>query len=230
MRVIAFDWDGTLLDSTASIAGSVQRAFADLGLPVPTEQAARHIIGLGLQEAMAHLWPQGNPHDYQALVAQYRHHYLSRDHELTLFAGVEAGLQQLCDAGFTLSIATGKSRVGLDRALRHSGLGAYFSYSRCADETFSKPHPAMLMQTMEYFAVSSAQVVMIGDTTHDIQMAHHANTASVAVSYGAHPREQLLACHPNVMCDDFPSVVTWLKQVWQSDFPIEHHAASSGHD
>lgn len=214
MQVIAFDWDGTLLDSTANIATSVQAAFADLDLPVPSDQAARHIIGLGLQEAMAYLWPQGQPHDYQALVARYRHHYLSRDHELALFAGVPEGLARLCEAGFTLSIATGKSRVGLERALTHSDLRQWFSYSRCADETFSKPHPAMLEQTMDYFGVTAAHMVMVGDTTHDIQMAHNAKMASVAVNYGAHPQAQLLACKPSVLCENFPAVIDWLCQVW----------------
>lgn len=190
-ELIVFDWDGTLMDSAGMIADSVQAAARDLGLEPPTDERARHIIGLGLGDALRHALPDLPEDHYGELVERYRHHYLSRDHQLVLFAGAATLVRQLAEDGYRLGVATGKSRVGLDRALAHSGLGACFHATRCADECHSKPHPQMIEELMEEFAVPPAATLMIGDTTHDLLMAHNARVDAVAVSYGAHPRATL---------------------------------------
>jgi phosphoglycolate phosphatase len=190
--LIVFDWDGTLIDSTALIAGSVQLAAADLGLPIPSDEDAQHIIGLGLLQAMAWLFPDLAADRYQELIERYRVHYLKRDSEIALFKDVRELLVALRADGYLLAVATGKARQGLDRALLLADLVSYFDATRCADETFSKPHPQMLMELMDELMVEPARVLMIGDTTHDLQMAANAGTAAVAVTCGAHPREQLL--------------------------------------
>jgi phosphoglycolate phosphatase len=202
-ELIVFDWDGTLMDSAAMIVDSVQAAARDLGLEPPSEERARHIIGLGLVDALRHALPDLPEDHYPELVERYRHHYLSRDHELVLFAGADALIRQLAENGFRLGVATGKSRKGLDRALVHTGLGDLFHGTRCADECHSKPHPQMIEELMDELAVSPAQTLMIGDTTHDLLMAHNAGVAAVAVSYGAHPWDALetvasLYCAPSV--------------------------------
>ena len=143
-ELVVFDWDGTLLDSTGAIVRAIQAACADLDLPVPSRAQASHVIGLGLGDAMRHAVPDLKPENYQAMIDRYRFHYLSGDHELSLFAGVPQMLARLQAAGHVLAVATGKSRLGLERALDHSGLRPYFSASRCADECHSKPHPQML--------------------------------------------------------------------------------------
>ena len=210
--LIVFDWDGTLMDSAATIASSVQAAARDLGLEPPSDERARHIIGLGLEDALRHAMPNLPGERYGELSDRYRHHYLSRDHELVLFAGVEALLEELLGAGHLLAVATGKSRLGLNRALEVSGLGPRFHATRCADECFSKPHPQMLEELMEEFGTVPEATLMIGDTSHDVQMAHNAGVPAVAVSYGAHPRSGLDALSPLQCLDSVPELAAWLKQ------------------
>lgn len=191
-ELVVFDWDGTLLDSAGAIVLAIQAACRDLELPVPEDSRARHVIGLGLEDAMRHAVPDLPADRYPAMIDRYRHHYLSGDHQLTLFAGVPQMLMRLQAAGHILAIATGKSRVGLDRALDHSGLRPLFQASRCADECHSKPHPQMLDELMAEFGVSAASTVMIGDTSHDLLMASNAGVDALAVTYGAHPHAHLL--------------------------------------
>lgn len=209
-ELIVFDWDGTLLDSASAIVEAIQSACRDLGIPEPSDARARHVIGLGLSDAMRHAVPELAPDDYGRMVERYRHHYLSRDHELRLFEGVEGMLAQLAEAGFLLAVATGKSRIGLDRALRTSGLGPRFVASRCADECFSKPHPQMLEELMDELAVDPERTIMIGDTTHDLQMARNAGVDSIGVAYGAHPRAALEALTPRVIANEIAELQAWL--------------------
>ncbi|MBR0565727.1 HAD-IIIA family hydrolase [Azoarcus sp. L1K30] len=210
--LIVFDWDGTILDSAAAIVRSILAACRDLGLPEPSEERARYVIGLGLGDALRHAVPALSEDQYPRMVERYRHHYLAADHELTLFPGVAGTIEWLVGQGRYLAVATGKSRVGLNRALAHSGLGRFFNSTRCADECFSKPHPAMLEQLMEEFDVPPSRTLMIGDTTHDLQMAKNAGAAGLAVSFGAHPVEALLAETP-VACVATPAELdAWLRK------------------
>jgi len=208
--LLVFDWDGTLMDSAGAIVSSIQAACRDLGLPEASDARARHIIGLGLNEAIAELLPQMEAADYPQFTERYRHHFLGQDHEIPLFPGVQAAISGLRDAGFMLAVATGKSRRGLDRALQHSGLGEFFQGSRCADESFSKPHPAMLLELMDEFDFAPGQTLMIGDTSHDLQMADNAGVASLAAAYGAHPKDALLAFSPLACADSFDELALWL--------------------
>ena len=148
-ELLVFDWDGTILDSTRAIVTSMQAACRDLGLPPPSDERARQVIGLGLGEALQVAAPDLDEASYPQMAERYRHHYLSSDQDLSLFAGIPELLAELQAAGFCLAVATGKSRRGLDRALTHSGLGEFFTASRCADECFSKPHPQMLFELMD---------------------------------------------------------------------------------
>ena len=189
--LIAFDWDGTLMDSTATITSSIQRACADLGLPVPTDDRANHVIGLGLSDALAYAVPALTKDRVPQMVERYRHHYFSRDADLPLFPGVREILVALKEWGYFVAVATGKSRAGLDRALDTSGLRPLFDATRCADECRSKPDPQMLWDLGDALGVRNERVLMIGDTTHDLQMAANAGAASLAVSYGAHHEKAL---------------------------------------
>lgn len=210
-ELIVFDWDGTLMDSAGMIVHCVQAAARDLGLAPPPEARARHIIGLGLGDALRHALPDLAEEHYEELVERYRHHYLSRDHELGLFAGAAALVQALAGNGYWLGVATGKSRRGLERALEHSGIGACFHATRCADECHSKPHPQMLEELMAEFAVAPAATLMIGDTTHDLLMAQSAGVDAVAVSYGAHPRATLEAAAPRYCASSIDALAAWLR-------------------
>ncbi len=195
-ELVVFDWDGTLMDSAGAIAQALQLAAQDLGLEPPTDAAARHIIGLGLGDALRHALPNLPESRYALLSERYRHHYLSRDNELVLFDGVVELLDELAACSLPLAIATGKSRAGLSRALELTGIGPRFLGSRCADECRSKPHPQMLEELMGEFGVMPERVVMIGDTCHDLNMARNARVDGVAVTYGAHPAESLAALEP----------------------------------
>ncbi|HMK15219.1 MAG TPA: HAD-IA family hydrolase [Burkholderiales bacterium] len=209
-ELLVFDWDGTLTDSSDLIVASMQVACADLGLPVPDPRQVRHIIGLGFNEAIAYLLPELPASDYPQLVERYRHHFLSRGAPIPMFPGAIETIQQLHESGFLLAVATGKSRRGLNRDFQETGLGQYFHASRCADECFSKPHPGMLFELVEELHVDVGKTLMIGDTTHDMQMAQSAGVASLAVSYGAHPREKLLALSPLACVNDTLELQQWL--------------------
>jgi phosphoglycolate phosphatase len=197
--LIVFDWDGTLMDSTATIVKCIQSAARDLGLSVPSDAAAAHVIGLGLSEAMQ-----------AVMLERYRYHFLTKDHELVLFKGVPSMLEELSQLGYFLAVATGKSRVGLNRALNACSLLSTFDATRCADETFSKPHPAMLQELTRELGQDMRRTVMIGDTTHDLLMANNAGAAGIAVEYGAHPVQQLQACHPIFTAKNVPELHQWL--------------------
>lgn len=211
-ELIVFDWDGTLMDSAAMIVDSVQAAARDLGLVPPSDERARHIIGLGLDAALRYALPDLPEDHYGELVERYRHHYLSRDDQLTLFAGADALVRSLSESGFRLGVATGKSRRGLDRALEHTGLGGFFHATRCADECHSKPHPQMLEELMDEFAVAPAQTLMIGDTTHDLLMARNAGVDALGVSYGAHPVEALREAAPLYCAETVDALASWLAE------------------
>lgn len=210
-ELLVFDWDGTLLDSAGAIVGAIQAACRDLDLPEPPDERARHVIGLGLGDALRHAVPDLPEARYPQMVERYRHHYLSHDHELQLFAGAAELIEELARTGFLLAVATGKSRLGLDRALDASGLGVFFQSSRCADECFSKPHPQMLEELMDEFAVPRERTLMIGDTTHDLQMARNAGVAALAVAYGAHPAAALDALAPLARLHRVEELAQWLR-------------------
>ena len=211
-ELLVFDWDGTILDSTRAIVTSMQAACRDLGLPPPSDERARQVIGLGLAEALQVAAPDLPPANYPQMAERYRHHYLSCDQDLNLFDGIPEFLADLQAQGFCLAVATGKSRRGLDRALMHSGLGKFFTASRCADESFSKPHPQMLHDLMERLLFSPGDTLMIGDTTHDLQMAKNADVAGVGVTYGAHTGEQLMALAPLALVGNVAELSAWLRE------------------
>lgn len=210
--LVVFDWDGTLLDSAGAIVQAIQAACRDIGHPPPSDDQARHVIGLGLADAMRHAAPDLPPEHYQAMVDRYRFHYLGADHRLTLFEGIPEMLADMQTAGHILAIATGKSRLGLERALDHSGLRPLFQASRCADECHSKPHPQMLEELMAEFGVVREATLMIGDTSHDLMMAQNAGVAGLAVTYGAHPHDHLLEHRPLACLHTVPELWTWLKE------------------
>lgn len=211
-RLVVFDWDGTLADSTVIIASAIQRACGDLGLPVPDERAARHVIGLGLVDALRHVAPTLPEARYPELALRYRDHYLARDPEIPLFDGVAELLRDLRDAGYMLGIATGKSRRGLDRALEQQGLRHVFHHTRCADEGRPKPDPDMLHCLMDRARVTPAQTLMIGDTSHDVALARNAGAGVLAVSYGAHALDDLRLFEHVPIVHSLAELREWLVQ------------------
>jgi phosphoglycolate phosphatase len=210
-RLLVFDWDGTLADSTGIIAAAIQQACRDLGVPTPDDVAARFVIGLGLADALRHVAPTLPAEDYPRLSERYREHYLARDPEISLFGGAREMLDELDARGFLLAIATGKSRVGLSRALAQQGLTHRFVASRCADEGFPKPHPDMLLALMERCGVAPVETLMIGDTTHDLALARNAGASSLAVSYGAHQADGFAEWSPLATVASIAELSTWLR-------------------
>jgi phosphoglycolate phosphatase len=210
--LIVFDWDGTLMDSTATIVACIQGAARDLGLPVPTHKNAAYVIGLGLHEAMEAVLPGIDSRYYPRMVERYRYHYLAQDKGLELFQGVREMLADLVRQGYFLAIATGKSRVGLNRALDVTKLLSVFDATRCADETFSKPHPAMLEELTRELGQDMRRTLMIGDTTHDLQMAINAGASGIAVHYGAHAAPELQALEPLYAASSVIDLHAWLNE------------------
>jgi phosphoglycolate phosphatase len=208
--LIAFDWDGTLFDSTNIIVHCIQQAVVDVGGAMPTDRDAAYVIGMGLMDALAHAAPDVPRERYAELGARYRHHYLARQNDLSLFDGVLPMLQDLRGRRHRLAVATGKSRRGLDEVLDTVQLKGLFDGSRTADETAGKPDPRMLHELMREFGTEPARTLMIGDTTHDLQMALNAGCASVGVTYGAHEPQGFAALRPRRVVQSVRELHDWL--------------------
>jgi phosphoglycolate phosphatase len=209
--LIVFDWDGTVMDSTAVIAGSIQAACRDLGVNIPDDETARHVIGLGLDQALRYAVPDLPEAMRPDLVERYRHHFLAQDEAIPLFEGARETIAELHDAGYQLGVATGKSRAGLERAMVATAMKNYFHATRTADQTLSKPDPAMLFELMDELGTSAERTLMVGDTTHDVQMAQNAGVDVVALGHGAHPLEQLQQLSPLALLGDFSELRAWFK-------------------
>ncbi|MFP4494762.1 MAG: HAD-IA family hydrolase [Halochromatium sp.] len=213
IELVVFDWDGTLMDSEGRIVASMQTAFTDLGLAPPPAAAVREVIGLGLEEAIRRLPGCDREETLADLIARYRYHYLVADATPTpLFDGAEALVKALHAQGRLLAVATGKSRRGLDQALDQTGLRPWFHATRCAEETFSKPHPGMLYELMDELGVTPAVTLMIGDTDYDLQMAHNAGVRAIAVGYGTQTPERLLALQPLACASSIAVLADWLRR------------------
>lgn len=216
--LIVFDWDGTLFDSTAIITRCIQAAVVDVGGQRPTEKQASHVIGLNLMEALAHAAPDVPKEKYPLLGERYRHHFFAEQEEISLFDGVIEMLQELKRQHYWVTIGTGKSRKGLDVTLEReidvdgkvTKLASLFDGTRTADQTMGKPNPQMLFELMREFGVDAARTLMVGDTTHDLQMALNAGCASVGVSYGAHEPSAFTALNPRFVAHSVAELHGWL--------------------
>lgn len=209
-EAVVFDWDGTVMDSTHSIVSAIQGACADVELPVPSASEASWVIGLSLESALYRCVPTLTADKLPLFLDRYRHHFLRRDPEIKLFDGILDLLEMLAGRQVLLGVATGKSRVGLDRVLRNMQMQGRFHVTRCADESFGKPNPAMLLEIMSELDLRPEQVLMVGDTSHDIQMASSAGMDSMAVTYGAHDRQTLIDARPTVMVSNVGEMQAWL--------------------
>lgn len=209
--LIVFDWDGTLIDSADAIVESIQAAAREMSLPVPEPARARHVIGLGLQDSLQHAVPSLPRAQYADFAERYRQHFVAREQALQLFPGVRELLERLAQRGHRLAVATGKSRRGLERALQASALGDYFAASRCGDETEPKPHPAMLHELLRELRTEAPRALMIGDTSHDLQMARRAGVDALGVTYGAHSAEALRVLAPLRCVASIEELRRWLE-------------------
>jgi phosphoglycolate phosphatase len=214
-RLVVFDWDGTLMDSTGRIVASVQAAARDLGRPPPPATRVRRVIGLGLEQALGEAMPDLRPAEMSRFVERYRSHYLDPAGPVasTLFPGARELLDELRQRGCWLAVATGKGRQGLDRALGETRLADYFLATRCAGECRSKPHPEMLESLLDELGLTPEQAMMIGDTTWDLQMAHAARVPVVAVDYGAHSRRELLRLAPLACLSGLDELRRWFSRL-----------------
>lgn len=212
-NLVVFDWDGTLMDSEARIVACLRAAVLDLGLPDRDSQDFRNIIGLGLAEAVNMLYPGAEASLLQGLTDRYRYHYLIADPTPSqLFSGAAETVKSLAEKGYFLAVATGKGRRGLDKVLGETGLREYFDATRCSDETFSKPHPRMLLEIMDQLGTEPEETLMIGDSEYDMLMARNAKTDALAVSYGVHEPERLLKHGPLGIIDAISELEQWLEQ------------------
>jgi len=208
--LVVFDWDGTLFDSTRLIARCIQSACADVGTAVPSDRDASFVIGLGLADALQHAAPGFPKERYRELADRYRHHYLASLDQVVLFNGTLEMLQALKERNHWLGVATGKTRRGLDDALGSSPLAGLFDATRTADETRGKPDPLMLLELMRELGTDPERTLMVGDTTHDLQLAANAGCASVAVSFGAHAHAEFAGHRPLHVAHSTADLHDWL--------------------
>ncbi len=207
--LFVFDWDGTLSDSTAKIVGCMHEAAAEHNLPELADHQVQNIIGLGLPEAIETLYPELDPLGVEAMRSSYSSLFIAADQQPSrFFPRVEETLDELLHRGHSIAVATGKSRAGLDRVLHNLQWQDFFHATRCADETASKPHPKMLHELQREFAVGQEDMVMVGDTEFDMEMARRANVARIAVDYGAHHVDRLKPYDPVLCVSDFGDILS----------------------
>ena len=212
-QLLIFDWDGTLADSEERIIMGMQAAIDELGLEAQTSDAIRNTIGLSLEKVIETLFPDINEKRCSLLIKAYRKNYVANSKQLTpLFDGVIDVLEQLFALDYHLAVATGKSRAGLDRSLRETQLDRYIHVSRCADESYSKPHPQMLMELLAIFDLMAEDALMIGDTEYDLQMANNAGMPSVGVSSGSHSEAHLWTFNPIAILPSVVELPEWLRK------------------
>lgn len=212
-ELIVFDWDGTLMDSTGHITQCMQAAIIQLSLEPRTDTEVKHIIGLGLNEAVQTLYPGATESLITELANTYREVWLNSPHQTPMFDHAFTLVENLAKQDYFLGVATGKSRRGLNKMLDQTGLGNIFHATRCADECHSKPHPQMLEELMDYTGVTPKNTLMIGDTEFDLLMAHNAGADSLAISHGAHSIDKLNQCQPKALVDDLYQVEQWLNNL-----------------
>ncbi len=214
LRVLIFDWDGTLVDSIKRIVEAMHMASDICAVPRCTDEEVRAIIGLAMPQAYDVLYPAADDADLkQRYIHAYSEQYLLLEEQPSPFyPGVLDALEHYRSAGYKLAVATGKSRRGLHRVLSGHNMVDYFDITRCADETRSKPDPLMLHEILKYCAAAPEQAIMVGDSPFDLRMAKNANVPSIAVSYGAQPLSVLHQEQPILAIDDFYELTTWLQQ------------------
>ncbi len=212
-QLLVFDWDGTLADSLEQIVAAMQQAVDSMSLKRRSAEAIRNLVGLGLAETAVRLYPELDKQEIDKLIQRYRESYIALSAApLRLFPGAAELIEALHQRDYRLALATGKSRVGLERALRESGIGHLFHSSRCADETFSKPHPQMLQELMDALGIDRRAALMIGDSEYDLQMANNAGVSSIAVNYGAQSAQHLLKFKPLLCLDRLSELLPWLEE------------------
>ena len=210
-RLVVFDWDGTLMDSTGAIVRAAVGAIEELGWPALPEERIREIIGLGLRESWDRLFPGGPEDGFHAFVSAYRTRFFAAEaHASRLYPGMRGLLEELVQRGHLLAVATGKSRLGLDRDFERTGLGCRFAASCTADETRSKPNPDMLHALVGRVGVRAEEVLMVGDTEFDLEMARRAGVDAVGVTWGAHPPARLAAAGALACLNDLRELTGWL--------------------
>lgn len=210
-KLIVFDWDGTLMDSAAHIVACLQNAINELSLEPKSNDELKNIIGLGLREAFYALYPQANDNELTALTARYREHFFDQESApCELFSGARELVEELNEKDYFLAVATGKGRNGLDKVLHETGMNDLFPVTRCADEAYSKPHPQMILDIIDYYGINAKEAIMIGDTEYDLQMANNAHANSIGVTYGVHEKQRLLDCKPLICLDNMKELHQWL--------------------
>ena len=207
--LIIFDWDGTLMDSIGLIVESMHIAGEAHGFRT-TDQAVKDIIGLSLMHGIEILYPQASDTQKLAIQQSYAEYYIPNSHRTPFFMPIDEMLLTLKQQDKQLAVATGKKRKGLDRVLEASASHHYFTITRCADESGSKPDPQMLRDILDYTKQSISQAVFIGDSIYDIQMANRLGMTSIAVNYGTASSSELAAEQPTYQVDTPQELVALL--------------------
>ena len=207
--LIIFDWDGTLMDSIGLIVESMHVAGEAHGFTT-TDQAVKDIIGLSLMHGIEILYPQASDTQKLAIQQSYADYYIPNSHRTPFFMPIAEMLLTLKPQDKQLAVATGKKRKGLDRVLEASASHHYFTITRCADESGSKPDPQMLRDILDYTKQPISQAVFIGDSIYDIQMANRLGMTSIAVNYGTASSSELAAEQPTYQVDTPQELVALL--------------------
>jgi len=209
-ELLVFDWDGTLMDSAGEIVSAMQQAIQSTGLPERTPEQMRELIGLGINDVLARLFPDLDPQAVRARIDRYRSRYGMQRSKARLFEPVMAALEAMRAEGYVMAVATGKGRRGLDAAMAATATADFFRFTRCADESVPKPAPDMLEDILLRAATEPARALMIGDTEYDMAMAAAAGVDGVGVACGVHDRARLRRAGALDVLDTVEQLPAWL--------------------
>ena len=210
IQLIILDFDGTLADTRDNIVRTLQASMHQLGLPVADEAACASTIGLKLDDACRHLYPDGPADLADRFVETYREIFFRNKESLVpaSFPHVLSTLRQLRERGVVLTIASSRGTGSLQAFIDAMGLRDCISYVLGADSVeHTKPHPEPVLRTLCETGIDAAHTLVVGDMPVDILMGRNAGVQTCGVTYGNATRDQLQAAGADFLIDDFAELL-----------------------
>lgn len=214
IQAIAFDLDGTLVDSVPGLALAAQRMLDDLSLPMVSNEQVKNWVGNGVDVLLERILKSVNGSEsvFEHAKQLFNRHYDDAiDQGTQLFPHVISTLAYLKQNQYSMALVTNKPKQFLPALLKSLQLEPYFSLVLGGGDVIKlKPHPAPLYQVMATFGLYHDQLLFVGDSKNDICAAKNAQCKTVGLTYGYNYGESITESHPDYVFDDFKDILTLL--------------------